>query len=263
MREWSKDVATAAKEFRGNWQKFDSFIWFSRNIVIDPEAYAIVYLSNRDSDLIDKSNEAVILRALTPFMGEPGSSDCWTESHSHSLVGHIDGVVIRCLDAKGAPTEAFTVLHNLMRQKDDYPILDEDDYSRAEQAAEDEDWITNGRLDFRYAIEKYFDTSCTKYPDSALEWLHSILSDRYSDRAWSEDRGFDFEGKLKGYKSGDLRIALRQARDRSVCHHVSGMLREKTLVCSICGAAGPWERGKSIIQDWPAPRFDGKADPLP
>jgi hypothetical protein len=261
-RSWPADVKDAATQLRGNWRTFGSFAWFGRSEVENPDEYAIVYLSNRDSDIIDQSNEAVILRELAPFMGEHGKSDCWTESHSHWAVGHVDGVVIRCLDSAGEPTKAFAVLHENVRAKDGYPILDEADYSERMQEAESKDWEANGIREFRSALRDYFGHECERYPDSALCWLHSLLADRYNDTIWDEESGFNFEAKLENYEPGDLRIALRQARDRSVCHHTAGMLKHATgkLVCSVCGVEGPWERGESIVPDWPAPRFDGKED---
>lgn len=49
---FSKDVLESAKEFAGNWRKFESFAWSSDAQPRDAEKYAIVYLSHRDSDLI-------------------------------------------------------------------------------------------------------------------------------------------------------------------------------------------------------------------
>jgi hypothetical protein len=39
----------AAKEAAGNWQRFESFVWFRDEEVDDPDNWAIVYTHNRDS----------------------------------------------------------------------------------------------------------------------------------------------------------------------------------------------------------------------
>jgi len=62
MRLDEFDLETAAREARGNWQKFDCFGWHDRPE--DCEEWAIVYTHNRDSDLLDQSNADAIDEAL-------------------------------------------------------------------------------------------------------------------------------------------------------------------------------------------------------
>jgi hypothetical protein len=56
------------------------------------------------------------------------------ESHSHWLVGHIDGFSVRVF-RDGEITEAFRTYHELAERLADYPLLDEEDYSRREYEA--------------------------------------------------------------------------------------------------------------------------------
>lgn len=128
------DIEEAAKKAAGNWQHFDSFIWFRDRELDDAENWAIVYTSNRDSGLLDQSNAAVIEKALESFT-ENDDPDVVAEQHSHWAVGHVDGYSIRVFDSDGNITEAFRAYFELLEQKDAYPVLDESDYSQREYDA--------------------------------------------------------------------------------------------------------------------------------
>jgi len=99
------DIEEAAKKAAGNWQNFDSFIWFRDSELEDPDQWAIVYTSNRDSGLLDQSNASVIEKALEPFT-YGNDPDVVFESHSHWAVGHVDGASLRVFDQHGNITEA-------------------------------------------------------------------------------------------------------------------------------------------------------------
>ena len=80
--------------------------------------------------LLDQSNAAVIEKAMQPFT-EGDDPDVVFESHFHWAVGHVDGFSVRVF-RNGEITKAFETYHALARQLEDYPILDEDDYSDRE-----------------------------------------------------------------------------------------------------------------------------------
>jgi predicted DCC family thiol-disulfide oxidoreductase YuxK len=124
----------AAEKAAGNWQRFDSFVWFRDHDVEDADRWAIIYTHNRDSGLLDQSNAAVIAKAMAPFAEEDEPTVVF-ESHSHWLVGHVDGFSLRVFDGDGEITEAFRKYHELAEAMDDYPILDESDYSERELEA--------------------------------------------------------------------------------------------------------------------------------
>jgi hypothetical protein len=128
------DIEAAAKKAAGNWQRFSSFVWFRDREVADAGQWAIIYTHNRDSGLLDQSNAAFIAKALLPFT-ESDDPDVVMESHHHWAVGHIDGFSIRVFDKSGDISEAFKTYHDLATQMDDYPILDESDYSERELEA--------------------------------------------------------------------------------------------------------------------------------
>lgn len=127
------DLEEAAKEAAGNWQRFNCFVWFRDREIEDPEQWAIIYTHNRDSRLLDQSNAAFIAKAMEPF-AEADDPDVVFESHHHWAVGHVDGFSIRVY-RNGEITEAFKTYHELAERMDDYPILDEFDYSNREYEA--------------------------------------------------------------------------------------------------------------------------------
>lgn len=123
----------AAAEMAGNWKKFDSFAWFRRRELTDPDAWAVVYTHHRDSGLLAQSNASVFTKNLEPFT-DGDDPDVAMESHSHWAVGHIDGFSIRVFK-DGEITPAFKVYHELAERQANYPVLDESDYSQREYAA--------------------------------------------------------------------------------------------------------------------------------
>jgi hypothetical protein len=127
------ELDEAAKKAAGNWQNFRSFVWWRDRELADAEKWAIFYTSNRDSGLLDQSNAAYIAKALKPFI-EGDDPDVVMESHHHWAVGHIDGFSVRVFK-DGEITEAFAKYHELAEAMDQYPILDESDYSERETTA--------------------------------------------------------------------------------------------------------------------------------
>jgi hypothetical protein len=133
MRLSEHELDDAAKQAAGNWQNFNCFIWFRDSELDDADNWAVIYTHNRDSGLLDQSNAAVIQKAMMPFT-HGDDPDVVFESHSHWAVGHVDGFSVRVFkDAE--ITEAFKIYHELSQRIDDYPILDESDYSDREYEA--------------------------------------------------------------------------------------------------------------------------------
>jgi hypothetical protein len=133
MTTATMSLEDAAAEMAGNWKKFDSFAWFRSREIDDPASWAVIYTHTRESGLLDRSNAAVIAKALEPFT-DGDDPDVVVESHSHWAVGHVDGFSMRVM-TDGAVTAAFKVYHELQKRMDDYPVLDESDYSNREYDA--------------------------------------------------------------------------------------------------------------------------------
>jgi hypothetical protein len=120
-------VEDAAAELVGNWKKYECFAWYRRTELDDPDSWAVCYTSRRDSGLLDKSNSAFITKKLEPFT-EGDAPDVVAEIHSHFAVGYLDGYSIRVY-RDGRITEAFRTYHSLTERLEQYPVLDEADYS--------------------------------------------------------------------------------------------------------------------------------------
>lgn len=124
----------AALEVAGNWREFDCFVWYQEDVE-SPDDWAIIYTHNRDSRLLDLSNASVIGRELEPFTTSDGANpDVVMECHSHWAVGWVNGFSIRVYK-DGQITDAFRKYHEIAERMDDYPILDETDYSNREYEA--------------------------------------------------------------------------------------------------------------------------------
>ncbi len=128
------DLEDAAEKAAGNWQRFDSFVWFRDRDLEDADQWAIIYTHNRDSGLLDQSNASVIAKAMAPFT-EGDEPTVVMEAHSHWAVGHVDGFSIRVFDGNGEITEAFRKYHELSESIEEYPILNAEDYSERELEA--------------------------------------------------------------------------------------------------------------------------------
>lgn len=143
----------------GNWRKFDSFCWdraYSGGSEYLPDAgdFAIVYTHNRDSDTLTQSNAAQIAEALAPFM-EGDNLDVIAEDHNHWACGWIAGYAIRVY-RNGEPTPAALAWEEIQDRLDDYPVLDEEDWSRRESDEQYEAWDNWVKYDFRRELGKVF-----------------------------------------------------------------------------------------------------------
>ena len=164
----------AARNAVGNWRSVGSFCWFDRPN--DADQFAIFYTYNRDSGLLDQSNAAVIAEALVPFVE---SGDVRAEDHSHWACGWIAGFAIRVY-RDGEITPAFAKWHELHERLDNYPILDEADYSNREYEAAIENIANAGyRLSSEYNL-----------PDDWAEQVYRWLSDNGHHCENTDDQGY-------------------------------------------------------------------------
>ena len=116
-------IEKRAEAFVGNWQAFDSFAWYDKPE--DPEQWAIVYTSNRDSRLIELSNETYIAKSLEAFLNpddDDAPVDINEECHNHWAVGYLDGYSIRVY-RDGQITPVFQKWCEIQDQLHDYPLL--------------------------------------------------------------------------------------------------------------------------------------------
>ena len=139
MSELTLKRLNCARELAGNWRKFESFIWYGSSKLPDADNWAIVYTQNRDSRLLVQSNAGVMEAAMLPFT-EGEDPDVLAEEHRHWVCGWIKGFAIRVFVRRGNKTTtrltpAFRAWYQLRQRMDDYPVLDEKDYSQREYDA--------------------------------------------------------------------------------------------------------------------------------
>lgn len=170
------DLEEAATKAAGNWKRFDSFVWFRDRELEDADQWSVIYTHNRDSRLLDQSNAHVISRAMESFT-EGADSDGVFESHSHWAVGHVDGFSLRVFDQHGEITPAFKAYHDLTERFDDYPILDESDYSNREYEA-----TLDNIKDAAWRLKNDF-----KLPEGWESEVYSWLSDHRSGEVENRD----------------------------------------------------------------------------
>ena len=142
----------------GNWQEFDSFGWHDRPE--GAEDWAIVYTHNRDSELLDQSNAAEIDKALAPFMeGETPMS-----GRSIMGTGLADGLtgMPSGFTATARLPKLFAPTMSLAARLADYPVLNEEDFSRREYEATLENLLSEG-----------FDSDCFAPPEG---WEGEVFS---------------------------------------------------------------------------------------
>lgn len=157
-------IEETAKELAGNHRKFQCFAWFDRPE--DDENWALVYTHNRDSSHLEQSNANVIAEALSPF-----PDDAIPEDHNHWACGWVAGFRLRVFNPDGSITKAFEVYAGLLEKLEDYPVLDEEDWSRREYEDYQESWSDYGASEFVKALKNEF-----KLLDSTADRLSEVDS---------------------------------------------------------------------------------------
>lgn len=170
--DWSNPEA-AAKVCVANWREFDSFGWHGRPD--DADRWAIFYTVNRDSGLADQSNACAIEKEMARHLNVDGSPDVRAERHGHWACGWVDGWAIRVFGPDGSVTDAFRSYCAIRIQLEQYPILDETDYSNREYDAAPEDWARQvfeliwNEPDFEGELDNKDDTGATP-SEEAIKW---------------------------------------------------------------------------------------------
>ncbi len=186
------DLEAAAKEAAGNWRKFTCFCWFRDKDLDDADQWAVLYTHHRDSGLLDQSNAVAIAEALEPFT-DTDDPDVIAERHSHWSVGWIDGYAIRVY-RDGEITDAFRRWHELAERKGDYPVLDEEDYSRREYEA-----TLENIADAAWQLKHEYDLPEGWQPD-VFSWLWDHLQRAVENR--DDQGGYPSEDELRAAFEG-------------------------------------------------------------
>lgn len=130
----SDDLRELAKECAGNWREFQCFHWLDRPE--DGDDWCIFYIRKSGPDLLEQSNAHVFEGELKSYMlgPDPTVLEQW---HRHDLGGGLDALVIRVYEpnteGENRPlTEAFKKWVELAKRLEEYPCLDEEDFSARE-----------------------------------------------------------------------------------------------------------------------------------
>ena len=127
----------------------------------DRPDWVIVTTRNRDSNLLDESNWDAFISALG---GE--SETVAIERSSHFLCGWVEYMVI-----DPTATDKLEIANKLLERMEDYPVLDEEDFSSREWDNYQDAWRDWGCSEFTRALKKAFGLR-----DSTVDWL-----DEYRD----------------------------------------------------------------------------------
>jgi hypothetical protein len=130
----SPDMIERGKEAAGNWRQFNSFAWFRQSELDDPYNWMIINTTHRDAGLLQQSNAEAIEKEMEDYQN---TDDIYKHSANHWAVGWVEGWEIRVFTDKNEMkvTEPFAKMCKLNDAIEDYPILDESDYSEKEYDA--------------------------------------------------------------------------------------------------------------------------------
>lgn len=188
----TSEIEYAAKQAAGNWQRFESFIWWREREIDDANQWTIVYTTQRNSKLTDESNAAFIAKTLKRFT-KGKSPSVVAEMHSHWAVGYVDGFSIRVF-RRGKITKAFRTYCELLEEIEEFAILDQSDYSNREYEAtlsniDSAAWAVKGRFNLP-----------DDWVDQVYKWL---LDNDESQLANNDDEGGwpDEESLLAAFES--------------------------------------------------------------
>ncbi len=115
-----KDIRDSIMEELTQWQSAENYMGE------DYSDYYVAYTKHRDSNQIDLSNFDAVLNQL----GGEKEPNVIVVEYGHWAVGHVTQILVH----KDA-AEAVAELENITAALDEYPVLDETDYSEREQKA--------------------------------------------------------------------------------------------------------------------------------
>jgi hypothetical protein len=151
---------------------------------------------HRDADILEQSNFAAFTAALG---GE--SEHVAIERASHWAVGWVDRLIID-------PTASNVVAkaESLAARLEDYPVIDDDDFSRREWEARSESWESYGRSDFIAAIRESFGDEYADFLDDFPQV--------------ADELGRDIEGHPEGQGwHFDIARAVDALTDKTLADH--------------------------------------------
>ena len=120
----------------------------------------------RDSDPLEASNAAATVAAIEAAHGPEDEESGWVITRcSHWAVGWVEHLSFRALEEDGTPSRQCATMQEIEAALADYPVLDEEDYSRRE-----------------------YEQQCEEIEDAARKWVAANAPDEWVqfvfDAAW-------------------------------------------------------------------------------
>lgn len=145
MRISELTLEQAAEQAAGNHLKWPFFWHYKPD---NPEDWFILHLSY-DPHVLDVSNAEVIISRLARISPEGAN---WRRESYGGAFGHGSGYSVRVYGTDRSITPEFACLYAAYMEIADYPVLDEDDYSRRESEGALQVWAecydTKERIDY-------------------------------------------------------------------------------------------------------------------
>lgn len=90
-------------------------------------------IEHRDSDLLSQSNSVVMRRTFEEQFGPEGEENGWVITRcSHWAVGWVEHLSFRAFEADGTASRHSAIMQEVENALADYPVLDDEDFSRRE-----------------------------------------------------------------------------------------------------------------------------------
>lgn len=126
------ELETADFPQPGNWRKLHNFGWHGQPAAA--EDFTLYHYVWRDSTILEQSNAGALQADLEPYEsdGPADNPDVQWQHFRHWAVGWCDAVAVRCYGPDGQPTRAYLTLCDHVAALADYPVRDEEDFSRQE-----------------------------------------------------------------------------------------------------------------------------------
>lgn len=192
------DADTLAKAAREALTRPSDSAWFDERLF---DTHGCVYTwADRSDDVLDESNFHTMLTELEGIAASEDndceSDDVMDVSASHWAVGSVRHIFVRVYDESGDITPVFAEAARMaLYIRDEYPILDESDYSEREWKAYEED--QDNALD--QVVRTHGDDSAEDV-EKITERFYSAVSDgRFDTYLGSE--GADWDVVAEGYNA--------------------------------------------------------------
>lgn len=168
------------------------------------ESWGIVYVyAPNVAELLEDSNWEVLLDRLYALFGNQEDTP-YTVENIHHWATPLRYLIVELINTSGKPTEIAEYIHNALMMLSDYPVLDEEDFSKRESEAQDS--ALTGSLHYAANRSDYWavinEDSLIAYAyqnfDRAVSdsegWLDNDIANKIVDQYIRKVMGYEFMG---------------------------------------------------------------------